>query len=95
MTGNDLIDHSPRQPEAVRRLENASRLVLIDNYDSFTWNGESSLSLYNRPGAHQNILIPRVIVYQYLVISEKIMLLFVEIDRIAGPRRRFGSGFQE
>ncbi|MDI1488625.1 MAG: anthranilate synthase / indole-3-glycerol phosphate synthase [Ramalina farinacea] len=33
-----LIDHSPRQPDAVPPLLNASNVVLIDNYDSFTWN---------------------------------------------------------
>lgn len=52
MTGTDLIDHSPRQPEAVPQLKNASRLVLIDNYDSFTWNGESFLSLFFVDRAH-------------------------------------------
>lgn len=35
---SDLIDHSPRHPTPVGKLENASNLVLIDNYDSFTWN---------------------------------------------------------
>ncbi|KAI9046660.1 hypothetical protein LZ554_009401 [Drepanopeziza brunnea f. sp. 'monogermtubi'] len=34
----DLIDHSPQQPDAAPPLENASNLVLIDNFDSFTWN---------------------------------------------------------
>ena len=34
----DLIDHSPHQPEPVPRIASASNLVLIDNYDSFTWN---------------------------------------------------------
>lgn len=33
-----LVDYSPQQPEAAPRLAKASRLVLIDNYDSFTWN---------------------------------------------------------
>ena len=33
-----LVDHSPRHPKPAPKLENASRLVLIDNYDSFTWN---------------------------------------------------------
>src|SRR6201999_325376 len=33
-----LIDHSPHQPDPVPRLESASNLILIDNYDSFTWN---------------------------------------------------------
>ncbi|KAK2764325.1 bifunctional tryptophan synthase trp1 [Arachnomyces sp. PD_36] len=35
---SDLIDHSPHQPAVVEKLENASNLILIDNYDSFTWN---------------------------------------------------------
>ncbi|CAD6575324.1 MAG: bifunctional tryptophan synthase trp1 [Alectoria sarmentosa] len=34
----DLKDHSPSQPEAAPRLLTASNLVLIDNFDSFTWN---------------------------------------------------------
>lgn len=35
---SDLVDHSPHHPTSVGKLENASNLVLIDNYDSFTWN---------------------------------------------------------
>ncbi|KAF2759150.1 anthranilate synthase-like protein component 2 [Pseudovirgaria hyperparasitica] len=38
MTGQDLIDHSPSHPEPAPRIATASNLVLIDNYDSFTWN---------------------------------------------------------
>jgi carbamoylphosphate synthase small subunit len=34
----NLIDHSPHQPEAAPPLENATNVVLIDNFDSFTWN---------------------------------------------------------
>ncbi|GME41547.1 Anthranilate synthase component 2 protein [Neofusicoccum parvum] len=34
----DLIDHSPHHPAASAPLDNARNLVLIDNYDSFTWN---------------------------------------------------------
>lgn len=33
-----LIDHSPHQPVPASKLPTASNLVLIDNYDSFTWN---------------------------------------------------------
>ncbi|KAF1815257.1 putative anthranilate synthase component 2 [Eremomyces bilateralis CBS 781.70] len=33
-----LVDFSPHQPDAVSPLPTASNLVLIDNYDSFTWN---------------------------------------------------------
>ena len=33
-----MADHSPKDPHCVKPLENASNLVLIDNYDSFTWN---------------------------------------------------------
>ena len=33
-----LLDHSPHQPSPVAPLANASNLILIDNYDSFTWN---------------------------------------------------------
>lgn len=34
----NLIDHSPHQPEPIPRIASASNLILIDNYDSFTWN---------------------------------------------------------
>ncbi|EEQ28841.1 anthranilate synthase / indole-3-glycerol phosphate synthase [Microsporum canis] len=33
-----LVDYSPNHPTPSARLENASNVVLIDNYDSFTWN---------------------------------------------------------
>lgn len=38
MTQPELIDHSPHHPEPVAPIPTASKLVLIDNYDSFTWN---------------------------------------------------------
>lgn len=38
MPAIDLIDHSPRQPDAAPPIPTASNLILIDNYDSFTWN---------------------------------------------------------
>lgn len=38
MPENNFIDHSPHQPEPIPRIASASNLVLIDNYDSFTWN---------------------------------------------------------
>jgi anthranilate synthase/indole-3-glycerol phosphate synthase/phosphoribosylanthranilate isomerase len=34
----ELVDHSPHQPSARSPLATASNLILIDNYDSFTWN---------------------------------------------------------
>jgi anthranilate synthase/indole-3-glycerol phosphate synthase/phosphoribosylanthranilate isomerase len=40
-----LIDYSPQQPEAVPPLSNASNLVLIDNFDSFSWNIYQYLAL--------------------------------------------------
>ncbi|KAF2122638.1 indole-3-glycerol phosphate synthase-domain-containing protein [Lophiotrema nucula] len=33
-----LIDHSPHQPSPAPPIPTASNLILIDNYDSFTWN---------------------------------------------------------
>ncbi|KAF2502310.1 hypothetical protein BU16DRAFT_447890 [Lophium mytilinum] len=36
--GLDLIDHSPHHPSPSAPLSTASNLILIDNYDSFTWN---------------------------------------------------------
>jgi anthranilate synthase / indole-3-glycerol phosphate synthase / phosphoribosylanthranilate isomerase len=38
MPGLALIDHSPRETEPAKKLSTASNLILIDNYDSFTWN---------------------------------------------------------
>ncbi|KAG8628105.1 hypothetical protein KVT40_003978 [Elsinoe batatas] len=38
MPDPELIDHSPHQPEPAPALSSASNLILIDNYDSFTWN---------------------------------------------------------
>ena len=38
MPGLTLVDHSPQHPAPVPRLSTASNLILIDNYDSFTWN---------------------------------------------------------
>ena len=40
-----LIDHSPSHPEAALQLSSASNVVLIDNYDSFTYNVEQYLVL--------------------------------------------------
>ncbi|KXT19049.1 hypothetical protein AC579_8766 [Pseudocercospora musae] len=34
----DLIDHSPQHPAPADPIPTASNVVLIDNYDSFTWN---------------------------------------------------------
>lgn len=34
----DLIDHSPHHPSPSPPISTASNLILIDNYDSFTWN---------------------------------------------------------
>jgi carbamoylphosphate synthase small subunit len=38
MAGLELVDHSPHQPSPQPPLATASNLILIDNYDSFTWN---------------------------------------------------------
>ncbi|MCJ1398128.1 bifunctional tryptophan synthase trp1 [Xylographa trunciseda] len=38
MPRSDLIDYSPHHPSPSAKLPNASNLILIDNYDSFTWN---------------------------------------------------------
>ncbi|KAJ5126980.1 hypothetical protein N7448_007759 [Penicillium atrosanguineum] len=34
----DLVDHSPHHPTQATKLDSASNVILIDNYDSFTWN---------------------------------------------------------
>ncbi|KAL3479707.1 indole-3-glycerol phosphate synthase-domain-containing protein [Aspergillus californicus] len=33
-----LVDHSPRHPTRATQLQTATNVILIDNYDSFTWN---------------------------------------------------------
>lgn len=38
MASLDIIDHSPHHPEPSAPVATASNLVLIDNYDSFTYN---------------------------------------------------------
>ncbi|KAI9680291.1 MAG: bifunctional tryptophan synthase trp1 [Trizodia sp. TS-e1964] len=38
MSGQDLVDYSLHESSSSVALDNASNLVLIDNYDSFTWN---------------------------------------------------------
>ncbi|KAJ0118319.1 hypothetical protein J7T55_009102 [Diaporthe amygdali] len=38
MASLDIIDHSPHHPQPSASLPTASNLVLIDNYDSFTYN---------------------------------------------------------
>jgi len=34
----ELIDFSPHQPTPTPAIPSASNVILIDNYDSFTWN---------------------------------------------------------
>ncbi|KAH6969677.1 hypothetical protein HG530_013979 [Fusarium avenaceum] len=36
--GSDIIDHSPNQAKPLPQIPTASKVILIDNYDSFTWN---------------------------------------------------------
>ncbi|KAF2774181.1 hypothetical protein EJ03DRAFT_1766 [Teratosphaeria nubilosa] len=38
MPALDLIDHSPQHPEPAPPIPTAGNVILIDNYDSFTWN---------------------------------------------------------
>lgn len=38
MASANLIDHSPQHPVPAAPIPTASNVVLIDNYDSFTWN---------------------------------------------------------
>ncbi|KAJ4351700.1 anthranilate synthase / indole-3-glycerol phosphate synthase [Didymosphaeria variabile] len=40
-----VIDHSPHHPEASPPIPTANNVVLIDNYDSFTWNVYQYLAL--------------------------------------------------
>ena len=45
MSSPDLVDYSPHHPSPSPPLANASNLILIDNYDSFTWNVYQYLTL--------------------------------------------------
>ncbi|GAB1320783.1 anthranilate synthase / indole-3-glycerol phosphate synthase [Madurella fahalii] len=38
MPALDIIDHSPHHPDPSPLVPTATNLILIDNYDSFTWN---------------------------------------------------------
>ncbi|KAK4138212.1 hypothetical protein BT67DRAFT_369559 [Trichocladium antarcticum] len=38
MSALDIIDHSPHHPDPSPLVPTASNVILIDNYDSFTWN---------------------------------------------------------
>lgn len=38
MGASDLVDHSPHHPTRAAQLDSATNVVLIDNYDSFTYN---------------------------------------------------------
>jgi len=38
MATDNLVDHSPHHPDPAPPVPTASNLILIDNYDSFTWN---------------------------------------------------------
>jgi anthranilate synthase/indole-3-glycerol phosphate synthase/phosphoribosylanthranilate isomerase len=38
MSNAELTDYSPHQPQPAEPIATASNLILIDNYDSFTWN---------------------------------------------------------
>ncbi|KAL2827623.1 indole-3-glycerol phosphate synthase-domain-containing protein [Aspergillus cavernicola] len=38
MAESALVDHSPHHPTRAARLQTATNVILVDNYDSFTWN---------------------------------------------------------
>ncbi|MCJ1306840.1 bifunctional tryptophan synthase trp1 [Agyrium rufum] len=59
-----LTDHSPQQPSPAATLETASNLILIDNYDSFTWNVYQYLVL---EGANVNVYRNDEITLQELI----------------------------
>ena len=45
MASSSIIDHSPHQPDPAPKIPSASNVILIDNYDSFTWNISQYLCL--------------------------------------------------
>ncbi|KAK3692415.1 indole-3-glycerol phosphate synthase-domain-containing protein [Podospora appendiculata] len=53
MPALEVIDHSPRNSEPSPLVSTASNLILIDNYDSFTWNVYQYLVL---EGAHVTVV---------------------------------------
>lgn len=48
-----IVDHSPNHPTKAGEISTASKVVLIDNYDSFTWNVYQYLVL---EGATVNVI---------------------------------------
>jgi anthranilate synthase / indole-3-glycerol phosphate synthase / phosphoribosylanthranilate isomerase len=53
MPSADIVDHSPHQPEPSPPIPTANNVVMVDNYDSFTWNiyqylvlGGASVTVY-------------------------------------------------
>ncbi|RDL41231.1 Multifunctional tryptophan biosynthesis protein [Venustampulla echinocandica] len=64
MAPRGLIDHSPQQPQAVQPLATASNLIIIDNYDSFTYNVAQYLVL---EGATVNVYRNNKISVQELI----------------------------
>ena len=72
MPALELIDHSPHHPSASPPLPNASNLVLIDNYDSFTWNVYQYLVL---EGASVTVYRNDEITLQELIVKEPTQLV--------------------
>lgn len=72
MNGAGLIDHSPSHPEAVPPIPGASNVVLIDNYDSFTWNVYQYLVL---EGATVNVYRNDKITLEDLIAKEPTQLV--------------------
>ena len=72
MPALELIDHSPHHPSASPILPSASNLVLIDNYDSFTWNVYQYLVL---EGASVTVYRNDEITLQELIVKEPTQLV--------------------
>ena len=64
MAVSDLVDHSPHHPSPAPKLENAANLILIDNYDSFTWNVYQYLVL---EGAEVTVYRNDEVTLEYLI----------------------------
>ncbi|SLM36052.1 anthranilate synthase component 2 [Lasallia pustulata] len=68
----ELVDHSPHHPSPSPLLPSASNLVLIDNYDSFTWNVYQYLVL---EGANITVYRNDEITLQQLIAKEPTQLV--------------------
>ena len=71
-TMNGVTDYSPAHPEAASPISGAYNLVIIDNYDSFTWNVYQYLIL---EGANVTVFRNDEITLEELIIKDPTQLV--------------------